>query len=214
MRSLGLAAVLLTALLPVACGESSNQPPMSDPSLYEPKIVREKDAGKPAAPRTLAPVVVSGVALAPTELYDGKLRILLPQTFRRLPAATVAERFKTGAKPDAMFQSPDESMFIVVALLPTPLLPAKVADAFPAAKRALAATYPDCPTRIETLVEVDGRNWMRFDLDGDKRAMIAMTSLDGRQLRIEAIFLKKPEQKWVDVVRKMWETAVVSDAKG
>ena len=55
---------------------------------------------------------------------------------------------------------------------------------------------------------------MRFDLDGEKRAMIAMTSLDGRQLRIETIFLKKPEQKWVEVVRKMWETAVVSDAKG
>lgn len=210
----------------LGCDDSGNKPKVGDPSLYEPPIIRGEHPGGRAAPgssasgssasgsaRTLRPAVVSGVALAPVSLFDGKLQLLVPQTFRPMSDDAIRSRFPSGSRPDAMFESADGNVFVVVVLLTDPLIPSKVEAAFPAAKRALAATYPDCPTRIETLAVLDGRTWMRFDLDGDKRAMIAMTSLDGRQLRVETIFLEKPEQKWVDVTRKMWETAVISDGK-
>jgi hypothetical protein len=215
----------------LGCDESASKSKVGDPSLYEPPIIHGEHPGGRAASgseassseasssegsapaRTLRPAVVSGVALAPVSLFDGKLQLLVPQTFRPMSEDVIRSRFPSGSKPDAMFESADGNVFIVVVLLTDPLIPSKVEAAFPAAKRALAATYPDCPTRIETLAVLDGRTWMRFDLDGDKRAMIAMTSLDGRQLRVETIFLEKPEQKWVDVTRKMWETAVIGDGK-
>ena len=205
----------------LGCDDSGNKPKVGDPSLYEPPIIHGEHPGGRAAPgssasgsaRTLRPAVVSGVALAPVSLFDGKLQLLVPQTFRPMSEDAIRSRFPSGSKPDAMYESGDGNVFIVVVLLTDPLIPSKVEAAFPAAKRALAATYPDCPTRIETLAVLDGRTWMRFDLDGDKRAMIALTSLDGRQLRVETIFLEKPEQKWVDVTRKIWETAVIADGK-
>lgn len=210
----------------LGCDDSGSKPQVGDPSLYEPPIIHGEHPGGRAAPgssasgsnasgsvRTLRPAVVSGVALAPVSLFDGKFQLLVPQTFRPMSDDAIRSRFPSGSRPDAMFESADGNVFIVVVLLTDPLIPSKVEAAFPAAKRALAATYPDCPTRIETLAVLDGRTWMRFDLDGDKRAMIAMTSLDGRQLRVETIFLEKPEQKWVDVTRKMWETAVIADGK-
>lgn len=224
LARMGFTGLLICAALQ-GCGESSGQPKVADPSLYEPRIVSEpggesrdaKTAGetkKPAASasaRTLRPTVVSGVALAPTELYGGKLRLLVPQVFARLSAEEIGELFKGSARPDVVFRSPDGEMFIVVALLATPLLPDKVEASFPAAKKALATTYPDCPKRIEALRVVEGATWMHFDLDGEKRAMIAMTSLDRRQLRVEASFRAKPAQKWVDVVQKMWDTAIVAE---
>ena len=203
------------------CDDSGGKPKVGDPSLYEPPIIHGEHpdgraasgTGKSEPARTLRPSVVSGIALAPVSLFDGKLQLLVPQTFQPMSEDSIRSRFPSGSKPDAMFESADGNVFIVVVLLTDPLIPSKVEAAFPAAKRALAATYPDCPARIETLAVVDGRTWMRFDLDGDKRAMIAMTSLDGRQLRVETIFLGKPEQKWVDAMKKMWETAVIADGK-
>jgi hypothetical protein len=41
--------------------------------------------------------------------------------------------------------------------------------------------------------------------------MVAVTSLGGKTLRIEASFVDKPEQKWVDAIRRSWETAVLVD---
>jgi hypothetical protein len=200
------------------CDDSPRKPKVGDPSLYEPPIVQNggsnaSPSSSAEPPRTLRPAVVSGIALAPQSLFGGKLRILVPQTFSQMSEASLAQRFPGSARPDAVFESADGNMFIVVALLTDPLIASRVEAEFPAAKRALAATYPDCPTRIETVAKVDGRAWMRFDLDGEKRAMIAMSSLDGRQLRIETIFIEKPEQKWIDAMRKMWETAVIADGK-
>jgi len=99
----------------------------------------------------------------------------------------------------------------VLAQLKDPLLPNQVKGAFENAKKGMLAAYPDCTKRLETIAEVDGRAWMRFDLDGEKRVMVAVTSLDGRTLRVEATFLSKPEPKLVDAVKKMWETAVIVD---
>lgn len=216
-RRAACCGLALLALL-WGCDESPRKRQMADPSLYEPPIVRNdapmaEGKGDTGPARTLKPTVVSGIAMAPQALFDGKLRILVPQTFTKMSAADLSKRFSGSARPDAVFEGADGNVFIVVALLTDPLVPSKVESEFPAAKRALAATYPDCPNRTETLAVLDGRTWMRFDLDGEKRAMIAMTSLEGRQLRIETIFIEKPEQKWVDVIKKMWETALISDGK-
>ena len=205
---------LAASLAILGCGESSNQPKVSDPSLYEPPIVRgdaAERAAPSAGPRTLKPTIVSGVAMAPQTLFDGKLRMLVPQTFTQMSDADIASLFKGGARPDVVFQSNDKEMFLIVALLRDPLLPNQVKGAFESAKKGMLAAYPDCTKRSETLAEVDGRTWMRFDLDGEKRVMVAVTSLDGRTLRIEATFLSKPEPKLTDAVKKMWETAVVVD---
>ena len=149
--------------------------------------------------------------MAPRILLDDRLRLLVPQTFTEMPADRVAELFGSGARPDAVFQSADRKIFLVIALLSEPLLPDQVRGAFASTKKAMLAAYPDCTERSETLAEVDGRPWMRFDLDGAKRVMVAVTSLDGKTLRIEASFVEKPEQKWVDAIRRSWETAVLVD---
>lgn len=212
-KAAALAALAALCAL-VGCGESSNQPKVSDPSLYEPPIVREEAPARtaaPSGPRTLRPAIVSGVALAPQSLFDGKLRILVPQTFTQMSDADIASLFKGAARPDVVFQSNDKQMFLVIAHLKEPMLPNQVKGAFENAKKGMLAAYPDCTKRSETLAEVDGRTWMRFDLDGEKRVMVAVTSLDGRMLRIEATFLSKPEPKLTDAVKKMWETAVIAD---
>ena len=210
MATVGLAV----ACALVGCGESSTQPKVIDPSIYEPPIVREETPRRKKTaeePRTLKPTIVSGVAMAPQTLLGGKLRILVPQTFTQMPDAEVASLFKGSARPDVVFQSADKQMFIIVAHLKDPLIPDQVGNAFDAAKKTMLALYPECTKRSETLAEVDGRTWMRFDLDGEKRVMVAVTSLAGRTLRIETTFLSKPEQKLTDAVKKMWETAVLSD---
>jgi len=220
-RGAAALAALAAASLLAACDGSSNKPKVSDPSLYEPPIVRgesaekaaahDSSAAKPSAPRVLKPAIVSGIAMAPQTLFGGKLRILVPQNFTQMPDAEVASLFKGGARPDVVFQSADKSMFLVIAQLKDPMLPGQVKGAFESAKKGMLAAYPDCTKRSETLAEVDGRTWMRFDLDGEKRVMVAVTSLDGRTLRVEASFIGKPEQKWTDAVRRMWETAVIVD---
>lgn len=211
----GQAIALASALTTAGCGDSSGSPKVVDPALYEPPIVREGEVKKPSAaksePRTLRPAIVSGMAMAPQLLFDGKLRMLVPQTFTQMPEDRVAELFGSGARPDAVFQSADRKIFLVVALLKDPLLPDQVKGSFEATRKKMLAAYPDCTERNETIAEVDGRPWMRFDLDGEKRVMVAVTSLDGKTLRIEASFIDKPEQKWVDAIRKSWDTAVLVD---
>lgn len=211
----GIASVLGLALAAAlgACGESSTQPKVVDPALYEPTIVREDSPKRkaPAEPRTLKPTIVSGVAMAPQTLFGGKLRLLVPQTFTQMPDAEVASLFKGAARPDVVFQSVDKEMFLVIAQLKDPLLPEQVKGAFENTKKGMLLAYPDCNKRVETLAEVDGRTWMRFDLDGDKRAMVAVTSLDGRTLRVETTFLSKPDAKWTEAFKKMWDTAVIVD---
>jgi hypothetical protein len=207
-------AGLAVACALVGCGESSTQPKVVDPAIHEPPIVREDSPARKkatAGPRTLKPTIVSGVAMAPQTLFDGKLRILVPQTFTQMPESEVASLFKGSSRPDVVFQSVDKQMFIIVAHLKDPLLPDQVKGAFEGVKKGMLAAYPDSTSRSETLAEVDGRTWMRFDLDGEKRAMVAVTSLDGRTLRIETTFLSKPEPKLTDAVKKMWETAVIVD---
>jgi hypothetical protein len=215
LLSVGHAVVLATVLAATGCGESSSSPKVVDPALYEPPIVREGEGRKPSSAkaelRTLKPAFVSGVAMAPRSLLDDKLRMLVPQTFTQMPADRVAELFGSGARPDAVFQSADRKVFLVVVLLRDPLLPDQVRGAFESTKKTMLAAYPDCTERSETILEVDGRPWMRFDLDGAKRVMVAVTSLDGKTLRIEASFVDKPEQKWVDAIRRSWETAVLVD---
>jgi hypothetical protein len=208
---LGLAA----ACALVGCGDSSGKPKVADPSLYEPPIVREDAPSRSPAtgPRTLKPTIVSGVAMAPQTLFDGKLRLLVPQSFTQMSDSDIASLFKGSARPDVVFQSADKQMFLVLAQLKDPLLPNQVKGAFENTKKGMLAAYPDCTKRSETLAEVDGRTWMRFDLDGEKRVMVAVTSLDGRALRVEATFLSKPEPKLTDAVKKMWETAVIADGK-
>jgi hypothetical protein len=219
MGSIGAFAVATIASVALCCacgcGDSSAKQQVADPSLYEPKIVQAaptKPAGAAhAPPRTLKPATVSGVAMAPQSLFDGKLQILVPQTFTQMSESEIASLFKGAARPDVVFQSADKEMFLVIAQLKDPMLPDQVKGGFERAKKGMLAAYPDCTKRSETLAEVDGRTWMRFDLDGEKRVMVAVTSLDGRTLRIEASFVSKPAPKLTDAVKKMWETAVVAD---
>lgn len=210
-KTLATAGLAIACVL-VGCGESETQPKVVDPSIYEPPIVRE-DTPRPkkakSEPRTLKPTIVSGVAMAPQSLFDDKLRILVPQNFTQMSDAEIGSLFKGNARPDAVFQSADKQMFIVVALLKDPLIPDQVRNAFEGVKKGMLAAYPECDKRSETLAEVDGRTWMRFDLDGEKRVMVAVTSFEGRTLRIEASFVTKPEPKFTDAVKKMWETAVI-----
>lgn len=210
-RAFATAAISFAALIG-GC-DDSGQTQVSDPSLYEPKIVQGDAPAKKssAAPRALRPAIVSGVAMAPQTLFDGKLRILVPQTFTQMSDSEVAGLFKGGARPDVVFKSADEQMFLLIVLLKDPMLPQQVKGAFESAKKGMLTAYPDCTKRSETLAEVDGRTWMRFDLDGEKRVMAAVTSLDGRTLRIEATFVSKPDAKWTDAFKKMWETAVLVD---
>lgn len=215
-RGIGLAAMRATMLATMlaSCGESSSSPKVSDPSLYEPTIVREDSPPRKKSasePRTLRPTTVAGVAMAPQTLLGGKLRLLVPQNFTQMPDSEVSSLFKGGARPDAVFQSADKQMFLLVALLKDPMLPDQVKGGFEATKKSMLAIYPECTKRIETLAEVDGRTWMRFDLDGDKRVMAAVTSLDGRTLRVETTFVSKPDAKWTEAFKKMWETAVLVD---
>jgi hypothetical protein len=211
-RAAAMLGVAVSSLL-AACDDSTSSPKVSDPALYEPTIVREDSPPrkKSSEPRSLRPTTVSGVAMAPQTLFDGKLRLLVPQNFTQMPEAEVASLFKGGARPDAVFQSADKKMFLLVALLKDPMLPDQVKGGFEATKKSMLAIYPECTKRIETLAELDGRTWMRFDLDGEKRVMAAVTSLDGRTLRIETTFVSKPDAKWTEAFKKMWETAVIVD---
>lgn len=209
MRARVIVGSVAIALL-TACGENPQTGQVTDPELYSPPIARKPALEIPSEPRTLEPMEVAGVAMAPREYYEGKLRILLPKAAREI-AVQPSMRGADSKGPDFAGRTPGNDLMFAIGLTGIPQLASRVDDEFGYVTGQIESSYPPGAVIRKELVAQDGRHWIHMEIKSDRHVFIAMTSLKQEWLRIEAILGPNADSRWTEVVRKMLENTVTAD---
>jgi hypothetical protein len=124
MRARVIVGSVAIALL-TACGENPQTGQVTDPELYSPPIARKPALEIFSEPRTLEPMEVAGVAMAPREHYEGKLRILLPKAAREI-AVPPSMRGPDSKGPDFTGATPGNDLMFAIGLTGIPQLASRV----------------------------------------------------------------------------------------
>lgn len=150
-------------------------------------------------------------------LGDGRVSFIPPANLKQLTKEQIAaSKFGKGKPPDYLFANDTQSVSVGVVLNFIELAPDQLPEYLDANKRLLTMAIDDVKFLSEEIVEINGRDWVHFEVKSDAPDMDLhnhqySTSFNGGALVFGFNSTVKEYDQYKDAFMKSVETIMVKD---
>ncbi len=162
----------------------------------------------------------SSVALEPDlserALLDGHLTLQVPAAFSQMSKEMMSIKYPAERRPTIVLTNPEGSVNVAVNHTKTALQPHQVGEAHAALEKLFRNMYPSAKWYQSEVTSINGRDFFVLDvrtpaMDTEIRNIIGGTTLDSRFLIVTFNCTRELESAWVDIGRRILESASVSE---
>ncbi len=156
--------------------------------------------GEPSEP-TLSETEVAGVRLVPRQVLNGRLELLVPESFAPLSAAALQAKYPQANRPETVFSDDSTGVNIAITYSPQKLQPSQLGDVHKVLDQTMRRAQPEAEWHDSRLLMIDDRQWAILDftaqaIDTRIRNQMFATATGGRLLIAAVNVTEQQESQW------------------
>ncbi len=156
--------------------------------------------GEPSEP-TLSATEVAGVRLVPRQVLNGRLELLVPESFTPLRAAALQAKYPQANRPEIVFSDESTGVNIAITYSPQKLQPSQLGEVHKVLDQTMRRAQPGAEWHDSRLLMIGDRQWAILDftaqaVDTRIHNQMLATATGGRLLLAALNVTEQQEAQW------------------